>query len=377
MAPNLNPYYKASGVSVVDPSTVRIKLIKPNARLMYVFREWNCSIYPAGTTDFEKCVGTGPFRFVSYNGSEGASAVRNPDYWQAGKPYLDAFRITVIPEADSAVQALQLGQINAIAANSLSQASVLQVSKEAGVDVLRLPEYWFDDVQINPYDTPFTDVRLRQAAALSISPTVLADQLYQGDAAPAANIPVSRTDPFFPKSLLTFKADIPRAKRLVTEAGYPDGLDLSILVSDDPISNPVMQVFADQVTQSGIRVHLNTQPAATYTNPGTGWGTGRAWEDGWWLKDPLTMCLYIFSDSSGYREWTPKWVAAAIEKSFVTSNEAEQIDLLRPVFEAASTQAGVLIPIIRDGYVPVSSKLRGLDANTFNLDGYFEQVGLA
>jgi peptide/nickel transport system substrate-binding protein len=374
MAPNLNPYYKASGVSVVDPSTVRIKLIKPNARLMYVFREWNCSIYPAGTTDFEKCVGTGPFRFVSYNGSEGASAVRNPDYWQAGKPYLDAFRIT---EADSAVQALQLGQINAIAANSLSQASVLQVSKEAGVDVLRLPEYWFDDVQINPYDTPFTDVRLRQAAALSISPTVLADQLYQGDAAPAANIPVSRTDPFFPKSLLTFKADIPRAKRLVTEAGYPDGLDLSILVSDDPISNPVMQVFADQVTQSGIRVHLNTQPAATYTNPGTGWGTGRAWEDGWWLKDPLTMCLYIFSDSSGYREWTPKWVAAAIEKSFVTSNEAEQIDLLRPVFEAASTQAGVLIPIIRDGYVPVSSKLRGLDANTFNLDGYFEQVGLA
>jgi peptide/nickel transport system substrate-binding protein len=377
MASNLNPYYKASGVSIVDSMTVRVKLIKANARLMYVFREWNCSIYPDGTTDFEKCVGTGPFRFVSYNGSTGASTVRNPHYWKPGKPYLDAFRITVIPEADSAVQALELGQISAIAANSLSQASVLEVSKKKKVDVLRLPEYWFDDVQINPYDKPFTDARLREAAAISIDPKVVADQLYQGDAAASANIPVSRTDPFFPESLKSFKANIPKAKKLVAEAGYPHGVDLSILVSDDPISNPVMQVFADQVTQSGIRVHLNTKPAATWTNPGNGWGTGKAWEDGWWLKDPLTMCLYIFSDTSGYREWTPKWVATAIEKAFVTNSQAEQIDLVKPVFEAASTQAGVLIPVIRDGYVPVSSKLRGLNANTFNLDGYFEQVGLA
>ncbi len=377
MAPNLNPYYVASGVSVVDPMTVQIKLIKPNARLMYVFREWNCSIYPSGTTDFEKCIGTGPFRFISYNGSQGASTERNPDYWQAGLPYLDAFRITVIPEADSAIQALQLGQIDAIAANSLSQASVLQVSKASNVDVLRLPEYWFDDVQINPYDKPFSDVRLREAAAISISPQVVANELYQGDAAPSANIPVSRNDPFFPASLKSFEANIPKAKQLVAAAGYPNGLDMSILVSDDPISNPVMQVFANQVSQSGIRVHLNTKPAATWTNPGTGWGTGPAWEDGWWLKDPLTMCLYIFSDSSGYREWTPKWVANAIEKAFVSTDQAEQIDLVTPVFEAASTQAGVLIPVIRDGYVPVGSNLRGLNANTFNLDGYFEQVGLA
>jgi peptide/nickel transport system substrate-binding protein len=364
-------------VSVVDPMTVRVKLIKPNARLMYVFREWNCSIYPANTTNFEKCIGTGPFRFVSYNGSTGASTIRNPDYWQPGMPYLDAFRITVIPEADSAIQALQLGQIDAIAANSLSQASVLQASRLKGVDVLRLAEYWFDDVQINPYDKPFTDVRLRHAAAISIDPKVVADQLYQGDAAASANIPVSRNDPFFPASLKSFTPNIPLAKKLVSDAGYPDGVDLSILVSDDPVSNPVMQVFANQVSQSGIRVHLNTKPAATWTNPGSGWGTGRAWEDGWWLKDPLTMCLYLFSDSSGYREWTPKWAAAAIEKAFVTTDEAKQIEILKPVFEAASTQAGVLIPVIRDGYVPVSAKLRGLNTNTFNLDGYFEQVGMA
>ena len=275
MKGNLFNYYDPSGVTAVDELTTQVTLKKPNAMLMHVFREWNCSIYPAGTTDFEKCIGTGPFKFASYNGSEGASATKNPDYWQTGKPYLDEVRITVIPEADSALQALEKGQIDAIAANSLNQASVQAASKLDGVEVLRLANYWMDNIQINPYLAPFTDPRLMQAAALAIDPQVIADQMFQGDAVTAANIPVAPTDPFFPASLKTFKPDIAQAKQLLTDAGYPDGIDLTVLVSDDPKSNPVMQLFANQLETAGIRVKLDTKPAATWTDEGNGWGTGR------------------------------------------------------------------------------------------------------
>ena len=87
------------------------------------------------------------------------------------------------------------------------------------------------------------------------------------------------------------------------------------------------------------------------------------------------MSLYLLSDTPGYRTWGPQWAADAIEKAFVTTDEAQQIAILAPVFEAASKEAGLLIPVIRDGFVPVSSKLRGVDTNTFNLDGFFEQIG--
>ncbi|MCW2529857.1 MAG: 4-phytase [Pseudonocardiales bacterium] len=377
MKGNLASYYVESGVTALDDQTVQLKLTKPNARLMYVFREWNCSIYPAGTTNFEKCVGTGPFVFKSYNGSQGAAATKNASYWQSGKPYLDEVRVTVIPEATSAIQALSRGQIDAIAANSLSQASVAAARTAKGVQVLRLQNYWFDNVQINPYTKPFDDVRLRQAAALSIDPKVVANQMFQGDAVTAANIPVAPNDPFFPASLKTFGADVQKAKSLLAEAGYANGVDLPLLVSDNAISNPVMQVMANQLESSGIRVKLDTRPAATWTDAGSGWGTGPAWEDGWWLKDPLTMSLYLLSDTPGYRTWGPQWAADAIEQAFVTTDQATQIKIMQPVLEAASLQSGLLIPVIHDGFVPVSSSLRGLDANTFNLDGYFEQIGKA
>ncbi len=84
MRGNFITFYNESGVKVIDQYTAQVKLIKPNAMLMHVFREWNCSIYPKGTTDFEKCVGTGPFKFEKFNGNEGASVTKNPNYWQPG-----------------------------------------------------------------------------------------------------------------------------------------------------------------------------------------------------------------------------------------------------------------------------------------------------
>ncbi len=136
-----------------------------------------------------------------------------------------------------------------------------------------------------------------------------------------------------------------------------------------------MQLMANQLELAGFKVKLNTQPAATWTDAGGGWGTGKAWEDGWWLKHPITMALYQLSDTPGYRTWGPPEAEAAIEKAFVSTDQAKQIEIMRPVFEQASAESGNLIPVIRDGFVPVSSKLRGLNINTFNLDGFFEQVG--
>ncbi len=127
-------------------------------------------------------------------------------------PFLDAVRITVIPEADSALQALEKGQIDAIAPNSLDQASVQSATKIDGIEVLRIKNYWMDNIQINPYIAPYTDVRLRRAAALAIDPKIVAEQMFQGDAVTAANIPVAPDDPFYPPSLKSFSRRHPEGE---------------------------------------------------------------------------------------------------------------------------------------------------------------------
>ena len=139
-----------------------------------------------------------------------------------------------------------------------------------------------------------------------------------------------------------------------------------------------MLLFVNQFKAVGLNAVVTERPnSLCYYYQNSGWGTGAAWQDGWWLKHPVIMSLYLFQSTPSYLEWTPKWVSAAIERAMTQTKPGGPDRTMAPVFEAASTQAGVVIPVIHDGFVPVRTNLRGLDQNTFNLDGYFEQVGFA
>jgi peptide/nickel transport system substrate-binding protein len=93
LGPSLDP----SGIVVVDATTLKLKLKRPDSLIMSPLAR--IQITPAGTTNFETGDGTGPFILKSWVPGVSCQVVKNPNYWQAGLPYLDGVNVIQISEA--------------------------------------------------------------------------------------------------------------------------------------------------------------------------------------------------------------------------------------------------------------------------------------
>lgn len=177
------------GVEAVDDLTVRYTLTKPDAawpdRLTGALG-WPFSPTAAAELgeDFgSNPVGTGPFRFVSWQRDGELVVERNPDYWQDGQPYLDRITFRSIPDEETRATSLESGDIDVAQSVRLSGflarvASIPDVVVELG------PNNGGGVVFFNTVRPPFDDVRIRQALAYAVDQQTLID-IVAGDAAVA------------------------------------------------------------------------------------------------------------------------------------------------------------------------------------------------
>lgn len=114
-------------VDILDDKTVQVTVDSANTELIYSFV---AAVIPAGSGEDAEAdpVGTGPFSFVSYTPQVGIVVKKNPDYWQAGLPYLDEVNFKIVNSPDSAVLELQGGTIDIYAYLTDSQAQELKDS---------------------------------------------------------------------------------------------------------------------------------------------------------------------------------------------------------------------------------------------------------
>src|SRR2546429_4365897 len=115
----LRPYLSPGKVRAIDRYTLRLDLDKKFVFVPNVLGIRYSIIFKEGTTDNDFLkktpVGTGPFIFKEFTPGQSFSAVRNPNYWDQGKPYLDEIRMTNIPEEASKFQALLANQADLLA----------------------------------------------------------------------------------------------------------------------------------------------------------------------------------------------------------------------------------------------------------------------
>jgi peptide/nickel transport system substrate-binding protein len=113
-------------------------------------------------------------------------------------------------------------------------------------------------------EKPFTDKKLRQAMRLAIDAQKILDVTLQDTGSAAEHHHVAPTLPDYAK-LPAFKQDVARAKQLLAEAGFPNGIDLSISCRKDPSWEPqLVQALVEQWKAAGIRVSVNIMPTAEY-----------------------------------------------------------------------------------------------------------------
>lgn len=245
-----------AGVEAIGPYAVRFNLTAPYAEFPFVLAEYRLVIFPAGAAEemgFDG-VGTGPYKLVEVDNKRGFKAVRNENYWMAGRPYADELEGYIVT-SQAAINGLRAGQFNAVfnidptTAGQYEDAGAL-IHRARGGDqfLLTMPKNM---------DMIWNDVRVRKALTLSIDREAINTIVYQDPGTWIGND--SHMSGLNAEFLPREKAfDIEEAKRLLAEAGYPNGITLPTIIycPSFPEEPRIMAIVAESVKKAGIQLEL-------------------------------------------------------------------------------------------------------------------------
>jgi peptide/nickel transport system substrate-binding protein len=213
-------------VKIVDPLTLQVNLKDPYPGLLGSFAGMRASgIMPKGLADREnlkiKGIGTGPFKLVEYVPQDHITYARHADYWDKGVPYLDGMTFKILTEENARLAALRAGQVQYALITAQGEA---QLKGTPGLTVLKSPSAWVALHGINVYRKPLSDWRVRKALRMAVDTNEVIQKAVFGAGVPSGPVPTGYGDwSLDPKTLPYLKPDIEGAKKLLAEAGYPNG----------------------------------------------------------------------------------------------------------------------------------------------------------
>jgi len=254
-------------VEVMDPLTVRVVLSQPFAPLLaYLAQPYGAivdSTFVQGGANLRSTMnGTGPFRFVSWEPGQRVRVVRNDAYWDHGKPLLDGINFVTLADDQTRLTALRAGDITL-----LDQMPPDQMNAVARDRRLRLyvGDGIFTCIIFNPSRKPYDDVRVRQAIAYAIDRDAMVKTIFDGRGTPITGdvIPAGWWA-HDAKADGTYTYQPEKARALLREAGYANGLRITILA---PITYSLhtrtAEVLQAQLAKVGVQAQLDLPDMAS------------------------------------------------------------------------------------------------------------------
>jgi peptide/nickel transport system substrate-binding protein len=255
-------------VEAVDPYTVRITLKEVVPSLLglvvnslggnIVCRK---AVQELGQGYAQKPIGSGPFMFQEYKPQHSVTLAANPDYFR-GKPKLDRVIFRYIQSQGSRDLALRSGELD-ITGGALGQDWIDRTRKLPGikVDTPGLPEIWW--LFLDQTSKPLDDIRVRQAVAYAVDRAGLIN--FRGEAShrPARSV-VPASHAGFTADVPLLERDVAKAKALLAEAGFANGITLKVVNTNRPSLREVIEVLQSQLRQAGINLDIELVDHATY-----------------------------------------------------------------------------------------------------------------
>jgi peptide/nickel transport system substrate-binding protein len=257
--------------TVVNNTTVRVQLTRPVAAFLYDISIWPAFILPKnlvekeGASFFNHPVGTGPFMLQSFVKGSYITFVRNPYYWESGKPYLNSVRYNFVSDSNTRILAVESGSAQEMDVVPFSQVNTLRSTKNIGVQSAKVP--LFLGLWLNHARAPFADLNVRKAIQYAINRPLINKEIFDG----LGQIPNSVLMSFAldaPDSVVKpYPYDPTKAKALMAQSKFPHGFSTTLTY---PAGTDFYRQLALALQQEfgaiGINVKLVEQDTATVTN---------------------------------------------------------------------------------------------------------------
>jgi peptide/nickel transport system substrate-binding protein len=289
-------------VEIVDPYTIRVHTNKPWPTFLTVMTFAQAAMYPPKAykdkqpADISRQpIGTGPYKFVRWAKDEEIVLEANDGWWR-GAPKIKTVLFRPIPDDAVRVAALQNGEIDVAVnipphlANPIANHPKLFLTTAPSIRTIQLmfQTHNFDEkthMATGVYDGPTKDKRVRQAIQYALDVDEIVKGVLDGKAMRMATM-LTPLHFGYDASLKPIKQDLAKVKKLLAEAGYPNGVEITLngpqgrYVRDKEVA----EAAAGQLNKAGIKTTVKTYEFVNYLNNLTykhkggpvwliGWGT--------------------------------------------------------------------------------------------------------
>lgn len=277
-----------SGLSAPDAATVAVKLSRPDATFLHVMALNFSFVVPKEVVEAEgadfgkKPVGTGAFKLTEWTLGQRLVFEKNPDYWIPGVPYLDSFTVEVGQEPVVALLRAQKGEVD-IPGDGIPPAKFVEVMSDPAQKALVVEggQLQTGYVTMNVTKPPFDNVEVRRAVNMAINKDRIV-QVINGRAIPA-NQPLPPSMPGYTKDYKGYPHDPDGAKKLLAEAGYPDGFETELFAMNTDPNPRIAQAIQQDLKAIGINAAIKSLAQANVIEAGGAgtapmiWSGGMAW----------------------------------------------------------------------------------------------------
>jgi peptide/nickel transport system substrate-binding protein len=259
-----------SAVTAVGPDKVKFTMSKPFAPLLPALSTFAFSVYSKAQYDkFGKGLGTHPlgtgaFMLQSWKKGSELDLVRNPNYWQSGKPYLDKLVFKVVGDDNARVLELESGAVDVIDSVPPNQ---VQAIKSHGDNVEAVYGSAVDLLVLNTMANkgPFADKNARCAVAWAVDRSAVGRVAYFNLAQPAGSSLPNGTLYYSGKNAIGY--DLTKAKAFLAKSTVPKGFTFSVDVdAGDSPGATLLQIWSASLKKIGITMKLNKLEATTVQN---------------------------------------------------------------------------------------------------------------
>jgi peptide/nickel transport system substrate-binding protein len=251
-------------VQVLSPTSLRIVTKKPDPLVPVRMAQMGGQIYPARFATDEgakelarKPVGTGAYRFVEWVKDDRLVMDANRDWWgwNGKAPGVERVVWKPIPEDFARLSALQRGEVDVITNVPPDQMKI--------VKTVTVPATRFVCLQINGTQPPMADKRVRQALHYAMDVNSIVKNLYAGQGKPFSG-GLADTDFGYNPALKPYPHDPERARKLLAEAGYANGIDITLYAGSGTMVNDkqLLEALADMWSKVNVRAKVEMMEMA-------------------------------------------------------------------------------------------------------------------
>ena len=234
-----------------------------NADFPMIMSDYHLAVFPVGTKNFEKGMGTGAYSLVKWEPGVRALAKRNPNYWKAGRGHFDEVETIYINDVNARTNALKTGQIDAM--NGCERKTFHLLEKMKDVKTINATGTTHYTIPMLCDVAPFNNNDVRLGLKLALDREQVVKQILRGYGMVANDHPIAPSQRFFASELPQRKYDPDKAKYHIKKAGML-GETFKLHVSDAAFPGAVdtAVLYKEHAAKAGIEIEVVREPGDGY-----------------------------------------------------------------------------------------------------------------